>query len=79
MSDLKNNLLKIFGKNSNIIEENPANIVYERFSSGSLLLDKNLKEGFVKGTAVEIAGNSGSGKTTLAIHTVSEHQKKIPR
>ena len=31
MSDLKNNLLKIFGKNSNIIEENPANIVYERF------------------------------------------------
>ena len=71
-------MLKIFGKNSNIIEENPANIVYERFSSGSLLLDKNLKEGFVKGTAVEIAGNSGSGKTTLAIHTVSEHQKKYP-
>lgn len=71
-------LQKIFGKNSKVIESDPANIEYERFSSGSLLLDRNLKGGLVKGTVIELFGQTGSGKTTACIHAVAEHQKKYP-
>lgn len=78
IEELKGNLLKIFGKKSDVIIENPADIIYERFSSGSLLLDRVLKGGHVKGTAIEIFGQTGSGKTTSAIHAVAEHQKKYP-
>lgn len=76
--ELKNNLFSIFGKKSKVIEEDPENIEYERFSSGSLLLDRNLKSGFVKGTVVELFGQTGSGKTTACIHAIAEHQKKYP-
>lgn len=78
MQELEENLLKIFGKNSKVIEKDPENIVYDRFSTGSLLLDRNLKGGIVKGSAVEISGKTGSGKTTLALHMAVEHQKKYP-
>ena len=40
----------------------PKNIVYDRFSSGSYLLDDELKGGYVKGKHVEFMGESGSGK-----------------
>lgn len=75
---IKDELFKIFGKNTKVIEKNPLNIQYERFSSGSLLLDRNLKGGFVKGTVIEIFGQTGSGKTSSCIHAISEHQKKYP-
>lgn len=75
---IKKDLLKIFGKSSGVIVEDPENIIYDRFSSGSLTLDRNLKGGFVKGTVVELFGDTGSGKTSLCIHTVAEHQKTFP-
>lgn len=68
----------IFGKKSGILVEDPDNIIVERFKSGSLLLDDDLKGGWAKGTLIEIYGKSVSGKTTLCIHAVAEHQKKYP-
>ena len=75
---VKGNLLKIFGKTSGVIIEDVDDIVYERFPSGSLILDRNLKGGYVKGSCIELFGESQSGKTTKAIHAVAEHQKKYP-
>ena len=69
---------KKFGKKNNPIEQNPENIEVERFSTGSIKLDKALKGGYAKGTVTEIYGGTGGGKTTLCIHAVAEHQKKYP-
>ena len=57
----------------------PKNIVYERFSSGSYLLDDELKGGYVKGKHVEFMGESGSGKTTSCAEAVAQFQKKYPK
>lgn len=78
MSEYKSYIQKVFGKNSGILVENPQDILLERFSTGSLKLDRDLKGGFVKGTMIEIFGQSGGGKTTLCIQAVAEHQKKYP-
>lgn len=67
-----------FGKKSDIFVKDPSNIDLERFSTGSYLLDRDLKGGWVKGTMIEIYGNESSGKTTLAIHSAAEHQKAYP-
>lgn len=48
----------------------------EKFPTGSLLLDNDLKGGWAKGTLIEIFGDTQSGKTTTTIHAVAEHQKK---
>lgn len=47
----------------------------ERFSTGSLLLDKALGGGLPKGRIVEIWGYEASGKTMLTLHAISEVQK----
>ena len=67
-----------FGKNSGVIIENPSDIKIERFSTGSYLLDMDLKGGWAKGTVIEVSGENQSGKTTSAIHAVAEHQLKYP-
>lgn len=69
---------KMFGKNSDILVEDIKNISIEKFSTGSYLLDRDLKGGYPKGTLVEIYGPNSSGKTTASIHAVAEHQKKYP-
>lgn len=74
----KSTIEKSFGKKNSIFVKDPANIVLERFSSGSYLLDRDLKGGYVKGTIIELVGKNQSGKTTLCIHAVAEHQKKYP-
>lgn len=68
----------MFGKKSGIIIEDPENIVLEKFSTGSLSFDRDMKSGYAKGTMIEVFGDSGTGKTTLAIHAVAEHQLKYP-
>ena len=78
LNDYKELITKLFGKNNNIIIENPSEISIEKFSTGSYLLNNDLKGGIPKGTLIEIFGQSGSGKTTLCIHSVAEHQKKYP-
>lgn len=78
LQEYKDLITKMFGKNNNIVIEDPNNIVIEKFSTGSYLLDRDLKGGIAKGTMVEIFGPSGSAKTTLCIHAVAEHQKKYP-
>ena len=74
----KENILSIFGKNSGVLIEDPNEIKLERFSTGSYLLDRDMKGGWVKGTMIEIYGAEASSKTTLCIHAVAEHQKKYP-
>lgn len=71
-------LEKLLGKNSGVIINDPDKIVIEKFSTGSPIFDQDLKEGWPKGTLIEVFGPSGSGKTTLCIHAVAEHQRKYP-
>lgn len=74
----KETINKILGKNNNVFIEDPENIEIEKFKTGSVLLDRDLKKGYPKGTVIEIYGPSGSGKTTLAINAVAKHQVKYP-
>lgn len=76
--DFKALMDKKFGKKDSPIEANPKDIQIEKFSTGSIKLDKELKGGYAKGTVTEIYGPTGGGKTTLCIHAVAEHQKKYP-
>lgn len=69
---------KMFGKNSDILINDTENISIEKFSTGSYLLDRDLKGGYPKGTLIELYGPNSSGKTTASIHAVAEHQKKYP-
>lgn len=47
----------------------------ERFSSGSLLLDRAMGGGVPRGRIIEVYGPESSGKTTLCQHMVAEAQK----
>lgn len=47
----------------------------ECFSSGSLMLDLALGQGFPKGRLIEIFGLESSGKTTLALSSIASIQK----
>ena len=78
VKDFRELIKKTFGKNSGILIEDADNIKIEKFSSGSFLLDLDLKGGWAKGTLIEIFGENQSGKTTTVIHAVAEHQKKYP-
>lgn len=78
LNSYKEYIAKTFGKNSNILIEDPETIVVEKFKTGSYLLTADLKGGWAKGTLIEIYGTNGSGKTTLCISAVAEHQKKYP-
>ena len=78
VKEFKELVRKTFGKNSGILIEDPENISIEKFPTGSLLLDNDLKGGWAKGTLIEIFGDTQSGKTTTTIHAVAEHQKKYP-
>jgi len=51
-------------------------LVRDRLSSGSLLLDRALGGGFVKGTITEIYGLYSSGKSTICLHAMAEAQKE---
>lgn len=78
LKEYRSTIDKLFGKNNKIILDDVNNIVIEKFSSGSYLLDRDLKGGIPKGTITEIFGQSGSAKTTLCAHAVAEHQLKYP-
>lgn len=78
LSKFKDSIYKNFGKTSGIIVEDPANIVIEKFRTGSYLLTADLKGGWAKGTLIEIYGDNGSGKTTLCASAIAEHQKSYP-
>ncbi len=78
VEEFKKNIEKMFGKDSDAIINDVTSLERERFSSGSYLLDDDLRGGWVKGTIIELFGTPGSGKTTLCIHAVAEHQKKYP-
>ena len=54
----------------------PASLVLEAISSGSLSLDAALGVGgFPRGRVIEIFGPESSGKTTLALHAIAEAQR----
>lgn len=78
LKDYKDLIGKLFGKNSDILVDDPEKIQIEKFSTGSYLLDRDLKGGYPKGTLVEFFGGNSSGKTSSCIHAVAEHQKKYP-
>ena len=61
-----------------ILQDDPKNIKIERFPTGSLLLDRDLKGGWAKGTMIELMGENQSGKTTVCIHAVAEYMKAYP-
>ena len=70
---------KAFGKESPIIDTSDEEALeIEKFSSGSLLLDQELKGGWPKGRIAELYGPEGSGKTTTSIHAVAEFLRKYP-
>lgn len=78
IEDYKKLLLKMFGKDSDVLVDDPEKIHIEKFSTGSYLLDRDLKGGYPKGTLIELFGGNSSGKTSTCIHAVAEHQKKYP-
>ena len=63
--------------NDVFIDPNQAGEI-EKFSSGSLVLDVELKGGYPKGKMIEATGDPGTGKTTSAIHCAVEFQKAYP-
>ena len=75
----KNNLVGKLGAGIKKSFIDPLNIVYERFPSGSYLLDDELKGGYVKGKHVELFGNEATGKSTLCAEAVTQFQKKYPK
>ena len=78
IENYKNLITKLFGKNSDILIKDPKDIQIEKFSTGSYLLDRDLKGGYPKGTLIELFGGNSSGKTSSCIHAVAEHQSKYP-
>lgn len=75
----KNNLVGKLGAGIKKAFIDPSDIVYERFPSGSYLLDDELKGGYVKGKHVEFMGENSSGKTTTCAEAVAQFQKKYPK
>lgn len=78
MEMFKDYISSNFGKKEGLYIKDPENIIIEKFPTGSISFDSDMKKGWSKGTLIEVYGPSGSGKTTLCIHAVSEHQKKYP-
>lgn len=78
LETFRENLVKMFGKNSDIVVENLEDRVIEKFPTGSLKLTKDLKGGYPKGKIVEFSGENQSGKTTACIEGAAEFQKKYP-
>lgn len=74
----KDNVNKMFGKNSGILIENLSERVIEKFPTGSPKLNIKLKGGYPKGKIVEFSGDPQSGKTTACIEGASEFQKTYP-
>lgn len=62
IEDYKKLLLKMFGKDSDVLVDDPEKIHIEKFSTGSYLLDRDLKGGYPKGTLIELFGGNSSGK-----------------
>ena len=75
----KSNLVGKLGAGIKKAFIDPSDIVYERFPSGSYLLDDELKGGYVKGKHVEFMGENSSGKTTTCAEAVAQFQKKYPK
>lgn len=73
----KDSLLKVLGKNHETLL-NVEEIRQDRFSTGNLKLDIELKGGYVKGTIIELYGYEKSGKSTSSAEAVREFQKKYP-
>lgn len=71
----KSDFEKVFGKDS---FTDPENIVIDKFSSGSLKLDIELKGGYPRGTLIETFGWEQSGKTTSLNEAEKQHQIKYP-
>jgi recombination protein RecA len=78
LANYKQTMLKHFGKASGVVVEKPEDLVIEKFSTGSMLLDDTLAGGYPKGMIIELFGDNASGKTTTAIHAAKEHQAKYP-
>lgn len=71
------NITGFLGKDSGAIIA-ADKVVIEKFSSGSLALDIELKGGHVKGTMIEPFGFNQSGKTTSCAESAREFQKAYP-
>lgn len=78
ISKYRQRMVKHFGKYSGVVIEKPEDLVIEKFSTGSMLLDDKLAGGYPKGMIIEVFGDNASGKTTTAIHAAKEHQAKYP-
>lgn len=71
------NFLNKVGKNTEIVK-NVNDLKIEKFSTGCLKLDVELKGGYPKGTYIESSGFQGAGKTTSCIEAAVQFQKAFP-
>lgn len=77
ISKFKESLLSTLGKkHDTLVSVNE--VSFEKFSTGNIKLDKELKGGYVKGTIVELFGYEKSGKSTTCTETVKQFQSKYP-
>lgn len=74
----KDNIIKMFGKTSDILVENLSERHIEKFPTGSPKMDIKLKGGYPKGKIVEFSGDPQSGKTTTCIEGAAQFQQKYP-
>jgi recombination protein RecA len=69
-------LNKTYGINTVNKVKDLESLEIQRFSSGSLQLDRALGGGYPVGRIIEIYGPESSGKTTLALHAIAEVQRQ---
>lgn len=74
--DFKSVLNKLIG-DDHFVDVDDAGTI-DKFSSGSLALNRELQGGLPKGKLAELIGDPATGKTTCAISAAAKYQEKYP-